>query len=225
MHWKATAAPGTRTAFRAFAPTATSIPSAMPSSPGPVRPSLPPPRSSAIWGKSSPRMTSDRTSGIATGSLRRAGRAARISGRSRPPGRTPANRSVSPRVFCGCARATTGTRGVTRPSGTGWRRSRAASFTRKPGQRTWTTPASKSWSSVLAPPQPRSFRQLRPTAHMSRCCSARPRSSERAAMRLRSQMSCGRWISTRLGSTRSCAGRSCTSKTCSPADRSPNRRS
>ena len=41
-------------------------------------------------GKSSTRMTSARTSGIATGSLRRAGRAARISGRSRPPGRTPA---------------------------------------------------------------------------------------------------------------------------------------
>ena len=53
---------------------------------------------------------------------------------------------------------------VTRPSGTGWRPSRAGSFTRRPGPRTSTTRARMSSSSARAPPRRRSFRRLRPTA-------------------------------------------------------------
>ena len=153
-----------------------------------------------------------------------AGRAARISGRSRPPARTPARRSASPRTSSGCARAITGTRRATRRSGTGWRPSRAGSSTRRPGRRIWTTRARTSSSSARAPPRRRSFRRSRPIAATSRCCSARRPISGPAAMRSRSPTSCGSWASTRRGSTRSCAGRSCTSSPCSPAARSPNRR-
>ena len=56
-------------------------------------------------------------------------------------GPTPAKASVSPRTFFGCARGIIGTRRATRPNGTVWQTSRAASFTRRPGRTTWTTRA------------------------------------------------------------------------------------
>ena len=61
------------------------------------------------------------TSATGTGLLRRAGRAATISGRSRRPGPTPGGGSASPATSSGCARAITGTARATRPNGRGWR--------------------------------------------------------------------------------------------------------
>ena len=79
---------------------------------------------------------------------------------------------------------------ATRPSGPGWRTSRAGSFTRRIGRRIWTTPARMSSSSARAPPRRRSFRRSRPIAATSRCCSARRPISGPAAMRSRSPTSC-----------------------------------
>ncbi len=75
---------------------------------------------------------------------RRAGRAAKISGPSRRVRPTPARLSASPRISSGCARDTTGTRRVIRPSGRTWRASRAGSFIRRNGRTISTTRTRKS---------------------------------------------------------------------------------
>ena len=58
---------------------------------------------------------------------------------------TPARRSGSPPTSSGCARATTGTPRATRRSGRAWTATRASSCIRRPGPKTWISPAS-AWS-------------------------------------------------------------------------------
>ena len=67
------------------------------------------------------------------------------SGPSRRPAPTPARRCASPRTSCGCARAITGIPRATRRTGTAWSPSRARSCIRRPGRRTSTTGARRSW--------------------------------------------------------------------------------
>ncbi|MFM8753632.1 MAG: NAD(P)-binding protein [Phenylobacterium sp.] len=63
---------------------------------------------------------------------------------------TPVSASATRPASSGCARATTGTARATPRSGRAWTTSPGVSSTRRPGRRTWTTPASASWSSVRA---------------------------------------------------------------------------
>ena len=216
--------PGSPTAIPASGRIATFTPSVIASSHGPVHRSRPLPRSSTIWAKSSRRTISAVTSVMVTRSHRHAGRAAKICGRSRRPGRIPAKVSGSPPTFSGCARAITGTRRAIPRNGLGWRTTGARSSTRRIGRRIWTTQARMLSLSARVPPRRRLFRRSRLNVAMSRCCSARRPISGRAAMRSRSRMSCASWISTRHGSTRSYARKSCTTKPSLPTAHSPNRR-
>ena len=154
---KASAAPGSPTAIRASAPTATFTPSATASSRGPAPPIATAAEILSYMGE----VIDENDLGpphplSAHGSPRRRWSSARQSlDDRRHPHRHRREPCASPRISCGCARAITGTRKATRPNGTGWQTSRAGSSTRRTGRRTSTTRARRSSSSARAPPRRR----------------------------------------------------------------------
>ena len=209
---RASAAPGSRTAIPASAPTATSTPSATASSPGPARRSPPPPRSCSYMGE----VIEENDLGRHIRYRHRIDRAALVERGQSLDHRghahaTPARRSASPPASCGCARATTATRRATRRSGRAWPTSRAASSTRRPGRRTSTTRASSvvviGSGATAATLIPAIARRLRARHHAAALADLLPHRPQRHRHRRRAAPSSR---STRPGSTRSSAARSST---------------